>query len=177
MSKPPAAMRTEKRYADQHFLPDEYLFRRVPLSLWEDPNERPGPDAVRLPDLSVGRSKYAHPEWVRFDVVKNQHYQEWGVLGVLVDDIPPQFWDLAVYLYTFKTRHDPLENDYSHTEIRVFSNGKHVTLDEALPEEIHLKWRLILLKRMSAIIKPYQDVPCRQKPPSSQKLEPLPSAC
>ena len=176
MSKPPAAMRTNERHPDKHFPPDEFLFRRVPLSQWDEPDARPGPDAVRLPDLSVGRSKYAHPEWLRFDVVKNQHYEEWGVLGVKVEDIPPAFWDLAVYLYTFETHHDPQANDYPHSEVRVFSNASHVQLDDVLHEEIHLKWRLVLLKKMRAIIKPYQLVPTRQNPPASHKLEPVPSA-
>lgn len=176
MSKPPAAMRTNERHPDKHFPPDEHLFRRVPLSLWQDRDERPGPDAVKLPDLSVGRSKYAHAEWLRFDAVKNQHYEEWGILGVKVEDIPPEFWDLAVDNYTFETRHDPQVNDYPHCEVRVFRNGAHVNLDDVLPEAIHLKWRLALLKKMRAIIEPYQVVPTRQNPPLSHKLEPLPTA-
>jgi hypothetical protein len=94
------------------------------------------------------------------------------VLGVFVEDIPPQFWDLAIYQYTFEPRHDPQEQDYPHCEVRVFSNGEHVILDDVLPEEIHLKWRLALLRKMRAVIKPHQLVPTREKPPSSHKLEP-----
>ena len=99
MSKPPLAMRTNKRPPDPYFHPDERLFRRVPLLIWDDPADRPGPEAVELPDMSVGRSKYGHAEWVRFDVVNNRYFEEWVVLAVRVDDIPPQFWQHAVYQY------------------------------------------------------------------------------
>ena len=174
MSKPPAAMKANERHPEKHFPPDEHLFRRVPLSQWDDPLAWPGADAVKLPDMSVGRSKFAHPEWLRFDVVKNQHYEEWGILGVKVEDIPPEFWDLAVYLFTFEPQHDPQPNDYPHSEVRAFNNSLHVRLDDVLPEEIHLKWRLALLKKMRAIIKPYQIVPTRQLAPVSHRLEPLP---
>jgi hypothetical protein len=176
-------MRTNGRHVDKRFAADEYLFRRVPPSVWEKPEERPGPDAVKLTDVSVGRRKYAHPEWLRFDVVKNQHYHEWGIIGFMVGDIPPSFWNLAVYLYTFETHHDPKENDYPHSEIRAFNNSEHieyregendVDLDKRLPEDIHLKWRIAMLKKMRVFLRPGQIIQTRQNTPTSHKPETLP---
>ncbi len=172
MSKPPLAMRTNGRNSDPYFHPDEFLFRRVPIRIWDDPSDRPGPEAIELPDISVGRSKYAHAEWVRFDVANNHHFEDWGVLAVQVRDIPPQFWTLGIYQFTFEPYHDPLEKDYAHSEIRAFSNGIPVRLNEELPEDLHLKWRLALLKVMEAVIKPNQLVSVRENPPVSYKLEP-----
>lgn len=172
MSKTPVAMRTNGRSCDPHFHPGEYLFRRVPDWIWDDPTDRPGPEAIELPDMSVGRSRYGHAEWVRYDVINNRHYEKWGVLGVQVQDIPPKYWDLGVYKYTFQSCHDPLENDYPHTEIRVSNNGVRIELLKDLPEDIHLKWRLALLDVVEAIIKPMQIVPLRETAPVSHKLEP-----
>ncbi len=171
MSKPPAAMKTNGRPREPRFDPAEHLFRRVPLSIWDDPTERPGPEAVELPDMSVGRSKFGHAEWVRFDVVNGQHYEDWGILGVLVSDIPPRFWDLGVFQYTFVPCHDPEERDYPHSEVRAYNNGVHIRLADALPEDIHLKWRVALLREMDPIIKPRQKVPTREQPPRSHLLE------
>lgn len=172
MSKQPVAMRTNGRPLDPYFHPDERLFRRVPIWMWDDPADRPGPEAVELPDMSVGRSRYGHAEWVRFDVLNNHFFAEWGVLAVRVGDIPPKFWQLGVYQYTFHPSHEPLEKDYPHTEVRVYKNDTHISLDESLPEDIHLKWRLSLLEVMDAIIKPNQEVPVREAAPVSHKLEP-----
>ncbi len=172
MSKPPVAMRTNNRPLDPYFHPDEYLFRRVPVSIWDDPADRPGPEAVELPDMSVGRSKYGHAEWTRFDVVNSYHFDTWGVLAVQVKYIPPQFWQHAVFKYTFTPSHDPLEKDYPHSEVRVYSNDIQIKLSETLPEDIHLKWRVALLNVMEPIIKPTQVIAIRENAPLSHKLEP-----
>jgi hypothetical protein len=172
MSSPPLAMRTDDRPHDPHFHPDEHLFRRVPLWLWDDPAEELGVEAVELPDISVGRSKYGHAEWVRFDVVKGRHYEDWGVVCVRVGDIPPEMWRDGVFHYEFRTCHEPLEKDYPHAEIRAYENDDHIDLASRLPEEVHLKWRERLLRKTRAIIKPYQKVVVRQAAPASHKLEP-----
>ncbi|OWK39668.1 hypothetical protein FRUB_05558 [Fimbriiglobus ruber] len=56
--------------------------------------------------------------------------------------------------------------------MRVYNNGEHIKLSEALPEDIHLKWRLALLQVMDPIVKPNQKIPIREKAPVSHKLEP-----
>lgn len=172
MSKTPEAMRRNGRNVVPHFDDDEHLFRRVPLSCWDDPDERPGVDAVELPDMSVGRSKYGHAEWVRFDVVNGRHYSDWGVISFKVGDVPPSYWDLGIYQFTFRAVHSPLDNDYPHSEVQVKKNGSHVLLAAELPEDVHLKWRIALLGHMTAVIRPSQIVRIRSNPPISHRLEP-----
>ena len=172
MSKPPAAMKANGRPVDPHFHPDECLFRRVPDWLWDDPAEPPGLEAVELPSMSVGRSKYGHAEWMRFDVVNDRHFELWAVLSVRVGDIPPKYWDSGVYKYTFRPCHDPLDKDYPHSEVRVFNNEVLIELLKDLPEDIHLKWRIALLDVISTVIKPGQNVVIRQTAPISHKVEP-----
>jgi hypothetical protein len=165
-------MRANQRHEDPHFHPDEYLFRRVPIALWDDPADRLEVDAVELPDISVGRSKYGHAEWVRFDVVNGRFYEDWGVVGVQVRHVPPKLWRDGFPKFVFRVRHDPDDRDYPHSEIRAFDNDKHVNMVDNLPEDIHLQWRERLLRVIQTIIKPYQRVKVREVGPVSHKLEP-----
>jgi len=164
-------MRTDCRPVDPHFHPEEFLFRRVPTWMWDHQGDELGVDAVQLPDISVGRSKHAHPEWVRFDVVNGTFFEDWGVVGVQVQDIPPEMWRDGVFRFTFRACHAPLERDYPHSEIRAFEDGVHVNASARMPEDIHLIWRERLLRRLRTIIKPHQKVVIRQTPPVSHKLE------
>jgi hypothetical protein len=172
MSSPPLAMRANGRPEDPHFVADEYLFRRIPTQIWDDPAEDLGIEAIELPDISVGRSKYGHAEWVRFDVINGRHYEDWAVIGVQVGDIPPELWQEGVFHFEFRACHAPGEYDYPHSEIRAFEDNGHINLASMLPEDIHLKWRERLLRKMTTILKPYQRVRVRQQPPVSHKLEP-----
>jgi hypothetical protein len=165
-------MRTGGRHPDPHFHDDEYLFRRVPTSLWDDPAKEFDIDAVRLPDISVGRSKYGHAEWVRFDVVNNRFYEEWGVVAVQVKDIPPPLWRDGVFHFEFRARHSPLEDDYPHAEICAFENGQHLDGIARIPEDVDLQWRELLLRKLQKIIRPHQRVRIREHAPVSHKLEP-----
>lgn len=62
MSSLPDAMRRKGRPEVPHFSPEEYLFRRVPTHIWDDPAEELGVEAIELPHVSVGRSKYGHAD-------------------------------------------------------------------------------------------------------------------
>jgi hypothetical protein len=166
-------MRTNNRPQDPHFHADEYLFRRVPTAIWDDPGDELGIEAVQLPDISVGRSKYGHAEWARFDVVNGRFYEEWGVVGVQVADIPHELWREGVFRFVFLPRHSPLEKDYPHSEICAFENERHINAVDGIPEDVHLKWRERLLRELHTIIKPHQRVVVRQAPPVSHKIEPL----
>jgi hypothetical protein len=165
-------MRANERPEVPHFHNDEHLFRRVPLFIWDDAADELGVEAIELPDISVGRSKFGHAEWVRFDVVNNKHYEEWAVIGVKVSEIPIAIWRDGYPKFWFKPCHVPLERDYPHSEIRAFDEiGKHVQIADLLPEDIHLEWRERLLRKMKTIIKPYEIVAVRQNPPISHLIE------
>ena len=166
-------MHANKRPPNQNFHHDEYLFRRVPTWIWDDPAEELGLEAVELPDISVGRSKFGHAEWVRFDVIHNCHHEDWAVVGVMVERVPPAIWREGYPRLVFKTCHVPIERDYPHSEIQAFDDvGQHVNMIDLLPEEIHLEWREKLLREIETIIKPFQKVLVREDPPATHKLEP-----
>ena len=77
MSKRPKAMgRADDETEYPHFAADEVLYRRVPLVLWPSTDDDIELDAIELPDMSVARSRFGHPEWVRFDVVNGHHFEE-----------------------------------------------------------------------------------------------------
>ncbi|MSU77045.1 MAG: hypothetical protein EXS16_03005 [Gemmataceae bacterium] len=150
MPKIPAAMKMDSRRSapDAAFPKAEFLFRRVPLGLWDDASQPVEVNAVELPDISCGRSKYGHPEWLRLDRVNgnDRYFEGWGVIGFQVSDIPPERWDLGVFQFTFTPFHAPEEWNYPHSEIRVFAGERHIDLLDVLPEDIHLEWRELLLR-------------------------------
>jgi hypothetical protein len=100
MPEIPPAMYTAGRHPVPHFERGEYLYRRVPHELWDpdaDPGELPiDVDAVEMPDMSVGRSRFAHPEWLRLAA----GCEDWGVVGFQVQDIPQPSVGLTVLATT-----------------------------------------------------------------------------
>lgn len=157
----PEAMKQRGRAVDPHFLPDEQLFRRVPPYLWEDPGEDFDLESIELPDMSVLRSKYSHPEWSRFDRL---NYTDWGVIGFSVQHIPTTLTHLGVFVWTFSAHHAPEKNNYPHSEVRAFENGAHVNvkLTERIDPGLHLRWREHLLRNIRKLILPQQDVEFRE---------------
>lgn len=176
MSKPPPCMRCGGRHAVPHFNKEEYLFRRVPLDYWDEPCDVRDldVDAVQMPDISVGRSSFGHPEWVRFDVANGRFFEDWGILGFQVQHVPAEQHSEGVNRFTFKVVHRPEELDYPHSEIQASKNGVPIDEEHAeeLPEDVHLVWRERLLRKAEVIIKPKVKVVIRQTPPLSHKLEP-----
>jgi hypothetical protein len=153
----PSAMRTESRLLDQQFDPGEYLYRRVPLEHWEDPDADIELDAIELPDMSVIRSKYAHPEWARFEG-DEYRYHDWGVVGFRVRDVPEELQHLGVFTWTFRPEHAPLKKNYPHSEVRAFENGVHVDASKKLDNHLHLRWREQLARRLTKFLAPYKKV-------------------
>jgi hypothetical protein len=139
-------------------------------------------NAVSLPDLSVGRSNFGHPEWLRVDMVEDaaghkhpKSYDGWGVIGFRVQDIPTERWVDGVWDYTFAPCHSPEEHNYPHSEVQCFQNGEHVAALEKLPEEMHIRWRELLLRKTEVFLKPHQPATIRQTAPVSHKPElPIP---
>jgi len=173
MSKIPPGMRRNNRHVDPHFYQDEFLYRRIPLALWENAADPVEVNAIKLPDISVGRSKYGHPEWLRLD--KERYFEGWGVIGFQIQDIPAERWHEGVFHFTFTTFHDPADWNYPHAEVRAFENNARIDLEEKLPEDVHLKWRELLLRETKIFLKPHQSAKIRTIPPVSHKPElPIP---
>jgi hypothetical protein len=182
MSKICAAMRRNGRHVVPHFHPDEYLYRRIPLDSWPDASVSLEVDAVNLPDLSVGRSQFGHPEWLRVDMQidgSGQKYEKffdgWGVIGFQVSKIPPTGWENGVPRFTFKVFHAPEDHNYPHSEVRCFEGSTHIKPPQELPDEMHIWWREMLLRAIDVFLKPNQPATFRQTAPASHKPEmPIP---
>lgn len=160
----PDAMKERGRPLDDHFLPAEQLFRRVPPELWNDGADDFDIESIELPDMSVVRAKYGHPEWARFD---RGQYTDWGVIGFAVRNIPPPLTHLGVFVWTFSAHHDPERNNYPHSEVRAFEDGRHIDmkLSDRIDPHLHLRWRHHLLRYIDKIIVPHQDVEFRENSP------------
>jgi hypothetical protein len=175
-------MRQNGRQPVPHFDPQEYLYRRIPLSLWDDASVPIDINAVNLPDLSTGRSRFGHPEWLRLDRAQDdagrkrlQYFDGWAVVGFMVQHIPTERWVDGVFHYTFAAFHDPSEYNFPHSEVRCFQDEMHVDGLEKLPEEMHIKWRELLLRSKEIFLKPHQQASIRQTAPVSHKPElPIP---
>jgi hypothetical protein len=172
MSSPPIAMRANGRPEDPHFHPEEFLFRRVPIAIWDHPADELGVDAIQFPDISVARSKFGHAEWARFDVLNNRFYEEWGVVAVQAQEIPPELWREGVFHFVFRVKHCPEDMNYPHAEIRAYEDDIHLAESGKIPEDVDLAWRERLLRKIQTIIKPHQKVRIREQAPVSHKLEP-----
>jgi hypothetical protein len=178
MIKIPAAMRQGGRPEDPHFSKEEYLYRRIPLLIWDDPCLAfPfDVDAVKLPDISTARSKYGNPEWLRLG---EERFRDWAVVGFQVHHIPPERWSAGFFHFVFRAVHVPDQQDYPHSEVRAYEQREgreeHVNMEGKLPEEADLEWRELLLRKIEVFLKPYQSATIRQHvPPSHKPVRPIP---
>ncbi len=159
----PPAMMQGARGVDQVFAPDEQLYRRVPFDLWDEDEDDLDLDAIELPDMSVMRGKYAHPEWARFD---RGVYIELGVISFLVRDIPEPFIHLGVFHWSFEAEHVPHRKNYPHSEVRAYEDDVHVDgKQRMLDPDAHLRWRELLFRKVRKVIHPREDVEFREDPP------------
>lgn len=156
MAEIPDAMMRKGRGADGSFNSGELLFRRVPLTLWEDGDDAIEIDAIELPDMSVLRSKYGHAEWARLE---RDDFAEWGVVSFAVENIPEELLHEGIFRWEFGPHHDPLHKNFPHTEVRAFENKVHVNmkLKDRLDPQLHLRWREQLLRKVRKEILPYEE--------------------
>lgn len=159
----PSAMMKGTRSEDQVFASDEPLYRRVPFELWDQDEDGLDLDAIELPDMSVMRGKYAHPEWARFD---RGNYVDLGVVSFSVEDIPEPFMHLGVFNWSFRAEHVPLRRNYPHSEVRAYEDNVHVDgKQRTLDPDAHLRWRELLFRKIKKIYEPRQEVAFRENPP------------
>lgn len=171
----PNGMLQGNRHVVPHFDQREILYRRVPPECWDEdnPTHPIDIDAIEMPDMSVGRSRFAHPEWLRLAT----GCDDWAVVGFQVGDIPrEQFIDGI--RYDFRAVHVPLRRNYPHSEVRAH-RGATEDVAEAhvdgkavmMPDRVHLEWREKLLRHVKVLIRARQLVPIRQHDPASVEPE------
>lgn len=112
----PQRLRQNGRPVDPLFSEDEKLYRRVKDGQVE--SGRLIPISIDLPSCSSNRSKYSEPE----DVLLPS-YHNWGIAVFLVKDVPPKLIDDDSSC-DFRVEHVPEPENYSHTEIRSYHNGR-----------------------------------------------------
>jgi hypothetical protein len=170
MADLPPGMYQGERHPVPQFHPEEYLYRRVPPDFWEEHAARPiDIDAIELPDMSVGRSRFAHPEWLRLATGAD----DWAVVGFKVEEIPPEKWIDGIR-YDFRAVHVPHARNYPHTEIQAFEHENDVHVDGKtvlLPDRVHLEWRERLLRKIRIFLRVCQDRTIRQDASTSHVPE------
>ena len=105
---------------------------------------------IRFPDFSVNRGGDGFGE--PGDVLLPD-YLDMGVAMFLVRDLPTGHQSDPNTTYDFRAFHDPLEENYAHTEVRVMKNG---TSDRKMNvgSTIKKKLRQMLGERMTIVIDP-----------------------
>lgn len=142
----PERMFRRGRPADENFGREEKLYYRCQAQHVD--GQRLLPQAIRFPNFSVNRSKYSEPEDVLIP-----SYQDWGISMFSVGDIPePESTDENTH-YSWRVTHDPLEDNYAHSEVRTFKNNIY-TDKLQVPKTIKKKFRQILSERITIIHQP-----------------------
>lgn len=95
---------------------------------------------VRLPNTSVNWGKYSKPWDVVFDN-KGCGIVMWCVRG-LPAELPTVLPDKNAKVHSFSPGHVPLDQNYSHSEIWCFKEGKRV--EKSLPDTVKKEMRTML---------------------------------
>lgn len=144
-------IKRNNRPIDDHFPPDEMLYRRVKKD--EIVDGQVEYSVLKVPVFCANRSKYSLPEHVILFP-----FQDWGVIAFEIQYIPsgPYNTDEKTS-YTFNVVHVPEEENYSHTEVRACKNGEYSARTK-VPDSVKHKWRLKLREYIKVIIEPAKSV-------------------
>ena len=151
MGERPAAMHRNGREPVPHFAPDELLYMRVQPD-HVNSEGKPLPFAFRLPSQSVNRSKYSEPEWVLIP-----SYQEWGICSFERRDVPEELRsnqpppDQSAE-YRLAVEHHPLDDNYSHSEIRAYRKAQIEFNDDLrVVPKVKQQFRMLLSDRATIL--------------------------
>ena len=116
----PPELYRNKRDEDSEFSPEEDLYIRFDVTVGKLVN----PDSIRCPNTSVNRSKYcSNPEYVL--LAKYPKYLNWGYGEFKVNSIPEPHQLEGGGYYEFLIRHEPEEDNYSHSAIKSFKDRNY----------------------------------------------------
>lgn len=110
----PDEMRRKGRSSDPVFSLQENLYIRFRKMLGKTVN----PSNIKYDGQSVNRSKYSKPQWVLYPI-----YLHWGYGSFKVKDIPDDIKTPDNKIIEFRTLHEPVEENYSHSAIYPFKSG------------------------------------------------------
>lgn len=155
----PSRMFAGGRQFDKVFYPDEVLYFRCKKD-WIDGNEKSiKPASFPIPNQSVNRNKYSKPKDVLIpnNEEKTKGWIFWGVARIFVKDIPEgvetegSIGAKKVY-YKFGVAHDPEEDNFGHSEIRVYKDGG--AIKKVNSKEVKKVYRTNLSFKSRIIVKP-----------------------
>lgn len=109
------------RPVDPEFEPAERLFMRASPDQFDD-RDRLLFSAIRVPNQSVNRERYSEPEWVR---LPDPAWAAMSVAAIEVQELPEPWQRNTDVVFATNVVHDPLEENYSHSEIRIHKNGEY----------------------------------------------------
>jgi hypothetical protein len=113
----PIEMFRNGRPIDPNFLPDEELYIRFDRI----DGENVDPACIKAPVQSVNRSKYSRSEWVL--LARYPQFLDWGYGSFKVSDIPESITSEFNITHFYKVEHVPLDDNYSHSEVRAIRMG------------------------------------------------------
>jgi hypothetical protein len=160
----PSRMYRRGRPVDPDFQPSEGLFFRCQQeSIQED--RRIKPASVRFPDQSVNREKFSRctdvlmPSASRDEQENSQEWILWGVAKILVSDIPAPMETVGgrpnqAMTYSFTVAHDPEEDNYGHSELRVFKNGQRESDKRRISDNVKKRYRTMIALKAGLVVRP-----------------------
>lgn len=151
----PSRMYRNGRPADALFLSAERLFFRCKAE-WVDEGGRIKSAYIRFPDQSVNREKYSRPADVLLpdDSERSQDLILWGVAIIRAGDVPSSMSTDGKVHYEFSVEHDPYDDNYSHSELRVYKNKKRETSSGKVNQKVRKKYRTDLAEKTRVVIRP-----------------------
>ncbi|MGB7913500.1 MAG: hypothetical protein WCF59_14890 [Desulfobaccales bacterium] len=145
----PDEMLQRGREPDPDFPLEEDLFVRFQTV----ENNKVSISDIKFPDQSVNRSRYSEAIWILIPMSK---FRNWGYGVIKVQDIPREPRIPSGKTNQCQIEHCPLEQNYSHCEIRAYKNGIRVNNNNK-DKRIGLQFRLEFIRKIE--IRKFPDYP------------------
>lgn len=143
----PREMFRNGRPLDPVFEPTEDLYLRCSAEHVDVEQKHALPLAVTFTNQSVNRGKYSKPEWVLVP-----RWFDWGIAAFTVQDVPESLSSEGKVRYDFKVEHDPLEDNYAHSEIRTYKGGRYEPdAGKKVTKQVKLRFRTSLCEKARLI--------------------------
>ena len=151
----PARMYRYGRPVDSPIPASERLYFRC-MKEWTSQNRQVNPAHIRFPDQSVNREKYSRPTDVLLPDGKEEAkaWLFWGVAAILAKDLPGNIETSGKITYSFTAEHDPLDDNYGHTELRVYKNGARERDKKRINQKVKKRYRTDLALRTRVVVDP-----------------------
>lgn len=151
----PSRLYQRGRPVDSDMPPTERLYFRC-MRDWLDDNDSVRPAQIQFPDQSVNRERYSRPRDVLLPdgALVSRNWILWGVSMVQISDLPPDIASPGGVSFSFTAEHDPLEDNYSHSELRVYKNGIREQAKKKINSQVKKKYRTDMAFRTRLVVRP-----------------------